>query len=1362
MNMKLNWFRFLFSVFLIGTLTTRAADWPQWRFDAGRTANSPEMLPDDLHLEWQLKFPQRVQVWDDPLNHDLMTYDRVFEPIVADGLMFLSFNDSDKVVAFNIESGEEVWRYYTDGPVRFSPVAWGEKLFFTSDDGYLYCVGAKDGRLEWKFRGAAGELKVIGNERVISAWPARGGPVIRDGVLYFAASIWPFMGTFIYALDAETGEIEWVNDGTSAQYIRQPHNAPSFAGVAPQGAFVATQDRLVVPGGRSVPAVFDRHSGAFEYFHLAAGGKGNGGSFVVADDEHFFAHTRRRGVRAYDLESGDMTSFLLNEPVLDGDVYYTLSDVSLREARLNLVKGQLSSAERSKSRAEEKLKKADDEKDADNAAKVKAEAEETIAKAVKRIAELKPLVADAEEVWQDGREGFFLQAYNSNQDLLWSVEGDASGDLIKAGNHLYAAGESSLTAFELNEETVEPAKVWSLPVEGTVQRLLAANGMLFAVTLEGTVMAFGAGEPLELSEVEVAASGAVEEVEEVEAAPAEWSLYAALTDSLESKSGYALCYGLNDAKALEVLLSQSELHVVAVDSNSERVESLRRQYDETPSVYGKRLVIHQGDPLTFHAPPYFASVVLVGEELSDAVEDEDFMQAVYHSVRPYGGQIWLQSAEDTLGVLESSVRELELEQARIEPVSLGLVRSGKAVSALDAIVQITREGALPGAADWTHQYGDIANTVKSDDQRVKLPLGLLWFGGSSNMEVLPRHGHGPPEQVVAGRTIIEGMDRLSARDVYTGRVIWSREIENLDTYGIYFNESYADTPLSTAYNQTHIPGANGRGSNYVATAEKVYVALEDYCEVLDAHTGKTVQYIRLPLKQGGAVRPHWGFIGVYEDILLGGHDFAHFSKRAGVEWKNGYAPIEDLSASDGLVAFDRHTGQEIWRANPTHGFLHNGIVAGNGRIYCLDKLPKSAEGKLRRRGKVKPETYRIIALDAQTGEQLWESTGDILGTWLGYSEEYDILLQAGAKASDRLSDETGTGMVAYQGRTGRVVWKDLERKYTGPCILHNELILTAANSYSESAGAFNLLTGEPHLILNPLTGEREPWVFTRAYGCNTAIAGEHMLTFRSGAAGFYDLEGMSGTGNLGGFRSSCTSNLVIANGVLNAPDYTRTCTCGYQNQTSLALIHMPDVEMWTYSKLGSEAKSAGFVKQAGINLGAPGDRLADNGTLWLEYPGVGGDSPEIDVKIEGEQVSYFRHHSARFDGSGLTWVAASGVEDVEKVLVKPILVKGDDEDEEIESENAPTADIAARTYTVRLHFSEPKKLETGGRTFSVSLQGESVLEDLDIVKAAGGARRSLVKEFPGVKVKDSLEIALVRSETSELGPVLCGVELVSE
>ena len=59
------------------------------------------------------------------------------------------------------------------------------------------------------------------------------------------------------------------------------------------------------------------------------------------------------------------------------------------------------------------------------------------------------------------------------------------------------------------------------------------------------------------------------------------------------------------------------------------------------------------------------------------------------------------------------------------------------------------------------------------------------------------------------------------------------------------------------------------------------------------------------------------------------------------------------------------------------------------------------------------------------------------------------------------------------------------------------------------------------------------------------MASEHILTFRSGAAGFYDLQSHAGTGNFGGFKSSCSSNLIVANGVLNAPGLTLGCTCNY-------------------------------------------------------------------------------------------------------------------------------------------------------------------------------------------------------------------------
>ena len=75
-----------------------------------------------------------------------------------------------------------------------------------SDDGYLYCLRAATGELLWKKRGGPGDEMILGNGRMISRWPARGGPVLRDGTLYFAAGIWPSDGVSLYALEPATGK----------------------------------------------------------------------------------------------------------------------------------------------------------------------------------------------------------------------------------------------------------------------------------------------------------------------------------------------------------------------------------------------------------------------------------------------------------------------------------------------------------------------------------------------------------------------------------------------------------------------------------------------------------------------------------------------------------------------------------------------------------------------------------------------------------------------------------------------------------------------------------------------------------------------------------------------------------------------------------------------------------------------------------------------------------------------------------------------------------------------------------------------------------------------------------------------------
>lgn len=247
------------------------------------------------------------------------------------------------------------------------------------------------------------------------------------------------------------------------------------------------------------------------------------------------------------------------------------------------------------------------------------------------------------------------------------------------------------------------------------------------------------------------------------------------------------------------------------------------------------------------------------------------------------------------------------------------------------------------------------------------------------------------------------------------------------------------------------------------------------------------------------------------------------------------------------------------------------------------------------------------------------------------------------------------------------------------------------------------------------------------------------MTFRSGAAGFFDLLRDGGTGNFGGFRSGCTNNLIVAGGLLNAPDYTRTCVCSYQNQTSVALVHMPEAEIWTQFPV----EGGKNLKHLGLNLGAPGSRRADDGLLWLhEYDGV---------QIEHEDDGFYNGHSSKISGEGLPWVAASGCRGVRRIV--------------IDAKFDPQPEVAVR-YTLRLHFCDPDNDQPGRRVFDVRVQDEEKLKDFDIAAAAEGRNCAIVREFAGIEVRDRLIIEFEPSESSSAGsaaaPLLSGLELVRE
>ena len=264
---------------IIGATVASAEDWPTWRYDAARSAVSGQKLPDELHLQWVRKYP-RVRP---AFGSRRLQFDAGYEPVVMGKTLFFGSPHNDSISAIDTETGAEKWKFYTDGPVRFAPVAWENRVFAASDDGCLYCLNAKTGKLIWQFRAVPSDRRIIGNGRLISVWPVRGGPVLKDGRIYFAAGIWPFEGIFVYALDADTGKVIWLNDRSGSLYVGHPHGAWSFGGPSLQGYLLVNGKDLLVPNGiGGVPAYFDIETGKLLAFcHLA--NRIPGSWFVVGD-----------------------------------------------------------------------------------------------------------------------------------------------------------------------------------------------------------------------------------------------------------------------------------------------------------------------------------------------------------------------------------------------------------------------------------------------------------------------------------------------------------------------------------------------------------------------------------------------------------------------------------------------------------------------------------------------------------------------------------------------------------------------------------------------------------------------------------------------------------------------------------------------------------------------------------------------------------------------------------------------------------------------------------------------------------------------------------------------------------------------
>ncbi len=516
---------------------------------------------------------------------------------------------------------------------------------------------------------------------------------------------------------------------------------------------------------------------------------------------------------------------------------------------------------------------------------------------------------------------------------------------------------------------------------------------------------------------------------------------------------------------------------------------------------------------------------------------------------------------------------------------------------------------------------------------------------------------------------------------------------------------------------TNIPGATYIGSPIVSMSDAIYIRHAGVIHKLDPATGETVREFALPGRHPREIYDDedaidWGHIHAQGDYLVVTGE-PHLFEDQQLGWEGSYT----ATSSRRLAVLNRYSGRKRWEREASIGFRHNAIISHGDMLYLIDGLSEEALDRLARRGMEPDEGSIIAALDLSTGKEIWEHDSDVFGTFLMYVADQDILIEGGsADLRRRLSDEP-QHVAGRRGATGALLWTS--GNFVLPGAAHGEKLIPG-----RPGSAISLLTGEPWERVQPLTGETSEWQYRRAYGCNTLSASPNFLFFRSGYAGYYDLAHESGTGNFSGFRSGCTANMVAADGVISALEYTRTCTCSYALQTSLAMIHMPgdsNIEQWT--RYDADAPDpAGH----GLNFGAPGRRVDRENRVWFDKSG-----------------HHHRHPSAIQDENGsLAWVLASHHE-------------GDGSWE--------ISDLLDTEYTVRLHFAELQSgVEPGERVFEVWIDGEKVLDALDVTQEAGGAFRGVVHEWNHTTSGNRLQVELKTRDGSARPPIINGIELVAD
>ncbi len=179
------------------------SDWPMYRRDAERSGSSPSAVAGELKQRWSVALGGKAS------DAGLAKADKLTQPVIAGGKVFVSAVASHTLYALDAETGKVVWKHLAGGKIDSSPTVYANTVLFGCADGWVYCLRADDGALAWRYQVAPSDAQIVAFQNVESVWPVHGSVLIVKDTLYALAGRNMFFdgGMRLVRLNARTGKM---------------------------------------------------------------------------------------------------------------------------------------------------------------------------------------------------------------------------------------------------------------------------------------------------------------------------------------------------------------------------------------------------------------------------------------------------------------------------------------------------------------------------------------------------------------------------------------------------------------------------------------------------------------------------------------------------------------------------------------------------------------------------------------------------------------------------------------------------------------------------------------------------------------------------------------------------------------------------------------------------------------------------------------------------------------------------------------------------------------------------------------------------------------------------------------------------